>query len=530
MIMTTKTNFEKITRSSFKSKLHGIISSVMLMLCVVSLLASFSACNQKKEPTPSQDQPTTAATIDEATYTFADGIYIGSASVGNKTYAEAREIANAEAENAIKDFTLNVKADDKTYTYAKTDFTFANNVEALLLEAADYNNGISDTDTTENKIFDISIQVEEASVTAKIEEIAKEVDLEPVNSTIKEGRGDKVSVTKSKVGYELDRDALTSSMVDAISTLSKGEKSKLTVTAKINEIQPSLTYDDLNGKITLLSSFETYSTNTADGNHNMALALDSCNGSVIGPGEVWSFNDCTGNSNLTSLGYRPATVIIGGELVPGIGGGLCQSSTTIYNAAIRTNMEIVERYCHYFQSTYVDAGLDATIDWPNLDLKLKNPTEYPMYMQCYMSGTTLYCNIYGYQDPSFDEVQIDSYIYDANRAENYYKAAATRTFLKNGKVVLEENLPGSTYHYVSPSDENTEPTETTAPTKPAKPNKPNKPNKPTTTKPAETTAPVTDAPETTVKPTTPATPTAPVTPADPTEPVATQPITTPIQY
>ncbi len=524
--MTTNSKLAKNSRSS-RNGLCSFLSVLMLILCTVSLLVSFSACKPKDDPAPSQDEPTTAATNDEVTYTFAQGIYIGSANIGNKTYKEAREIAAAEAEKAIKDFTLNVKADDKSYSFTKADFSFTNNVESLLQDAADYNNSISDTDTTENKIFDISFQVEESSVTAKVEEIAKDIDLEPVNSTIKEDRGDKVSVTKSKVGYTLDRDALTKSMVDAISTLSKGEKAKLTVTAKIDEVQPSLTYNDLNGKITLLSSFETYSTNTADGNHNMALALDACNGSVINPGEVWSFNDCTGNSNLTSLGYRPATVIIGGELVPGIGGGLCQSSTTIYNAAIRTNMEIVERYCHYFQSTYADAGLDATIDWPNLDLKLKNPTEYPMYMQCYMSGTTLYCNIYGYQDPSFDEVQIDSYIYDANRAENYYKAAATRTFLKNGKVVLEEQLPNSTYHYVSPSDENTEPTETKAPTKPAKPNKP---AKPTTTKPAATTPPATNAPEPTVKPTTPATPTTPVTPVDPTEPVATQPVTTPIEY
>ncbi len=528
--MITKSNFAKTTISSLKSRLCRVLAAVMLMLCAVALLVSFSACNAKEEPRPSQNEPTTSATIDEVTYTFAEGIYIGSANVGNKTYKEAREIANTEAEKAIKDFTLNVKADDKTYTFAKADFSFTNNVEALLLEAADYNNSISDTKATESKIFDITFQVDKATVESKVEEIAKDIDLEPVNSTLKEGSGDKVSVTKSKVGYKLDREALTKSMVDAISTLSKGEKSKLTVTAKINELQPSLTYDDLNGKITLLSSFETYSTNTADGNHNMALALDACNGSVIAPGEVWSFNDCTGNSNLTSLGYRPATVIIGGELVPGIGGGLCQSSTTIYNAAIRTNMEIVERYCHYFQSTYADAGLDATIDWPNLDLKLKNPTEYPMYMQCYMSGTTLYCNIYGYQDPSFDEVKIDSYIYDANRKENYYKAAATRTFLKDGKVVLVEDLPNSTYHYVSPSDETSEPTETTAPTKPAKPVKPAKPAKPAKPTTPATNAPATNAPETTVKPTTPAAPTVPNTPVDPTEPVATQPVTTPIEY
>ena len=159
-------------------------------------------------------------------------------------------------------------------------------------------------------------------------------------------------------------------------------------------------------------------------------------------------------------------------------------------------MEIVERYSHYFKSSYADAGLDATIDYPNLDLKLKNPTEYPMYIQCFMAGNTLYCNIYGYQDPSFDEVQISSYIYDANYDANSYRAAATRTFLKNGKVVREERLPNSSYAYYSPTEPTTAPTETTgattatesttptpAPTEPA----PTLPSDPIETTPPETT-------------------------------------------
>lgn len=507
----SKRSFPEIIKSLFKNKIFLICAAVVLVAAIAVLVICLVTGNGANGNSATEDEAATSFVVeDENAYIFAQGIFIGSADIGNVSYAQAREIAQKEAEKLIKDFTLTVNASDKSYTYTKADFTFENNIETLLQDAAGYSNSLTDKSNTEAKVFDIEFWVSQASVEAKVQEIAKEVDIEPVNATIGEGQGD-VGVTKSAAGFKVNQKNLTDSMVKEINSMAKGEKDKAAVKAKIDEIQPTLTYDDLNGKITLLSSFKTVSTNTADGNHNMALALEACNGSIIGPGEVWSFNDCTGNSNLTSLGYRPATVIVGGEFVSGIGGGLCQSSTTIYNAAIRTNMEIVERYCHYFQSSYADAGLDATIDWPNLDLKLKNPTEYPMYIQCYMSGTTLYCNIYGYQDPSFDEVQIDSYIYDANRAQNYYKAGATRTFLKNGKVVLEEQLPYSTYHYVSPKDETSEPTESTAPA----------------TKPQGTTAPATKPTSgTTPAPTKPVTPTLP---ADPTEPV-TQPDTAPFEY
>ena len=142
----------------------------------------------------------------------------------------------------------------------------------------------------------------------------------------------------------------------------------------------------MQNNIVKLSSFSTESSNNDNGNHNMKISLKACNGSVIEPGETWSFNDCTGDSNLESNGYKEAGVIVDGKSGTGIGGGICQSSTTIYNAAILCGMKIEERYCHYFKSTYIDAGRDATIDYGNLDLKLSNPFSYQLFMKCWLFG------------------------------------------------------------------------------------------------------------------------------------------------
>lgn len=518
---TAKHRYRKEDSSVTKKQLGVIISvAALLILAVVVLLSGCSGCSTNPGGATPDTAPTLESTIDESTYTFSDGITIGTQSVGGKTYKEARELAQKEVDTLIKDFILTITVEDNKYEYKKDSFTYTNNIEALLVEAARYNDSLKDKTSDKEKVFKLEFSADETSVDNVIEAMAKENDKEPQDATIGDAKNNEVSFVKECTGAKLDRKDLKGKMLKELADLTAGKKDKITIKAKVDTIQPKLTYDDLDGKIELLSSFTTYSTNTEDGNHNMALALASCNGSVIAPGETWSFNACTGNSNLTSLGYRYATVIIGGELVPGVGGGLCQSSTTIYNAAIRTNMEIVERYCHYYQSTYASAGLDATIDYPYLDLKLKNPTDYPMYFQCYMSGRTLYCNIYGYQDPSFDEVEIDSEIYEANKKENYYKASATRTFLKDGKVVYTEQLPYSTYHYVAPNEETTESTAETEATKPIKPTKPSKP--------VETTVPEVVPTQPVIGPTEATTPV--VDPTEPQLPEETQSPTDRVEY
>ena len=159
----------------------------------------------------------------------------------------------------------------------------------------------------------------------------------------------------------------------------------------------------------------------------MRVALAACNGSIIDPEEIWSFNDCTGDSNLESNGYKEAGVIVDGKSGTGIGGGICQSSTTIYNAAILCGMDIEERYCHYFKSTYIDAGRDATIDYGNLDLKLSNPFSYQLFMKCWMSGTKLTCEIYGLPNSEFDQIKVTTS--DPTTKGNSYTVKAWRTLV-----------------------------------------------------------------------------------------------------
>ena len=175
----------------------------------------------------------------------------------------------------------------------------------------------------------------------------------------------------------------------------------------------------------------------------MATALAAINGTILEPGDTLSFNDCTGNSNLSENGYLPAGVISEGAMTTGNGGGICQAATTLYNAGIMANMEIIEREPHLWCSYYVYGGLDATIDWGNIDLKMKNNSDYQMFFRCWMDGTQLNVEIYGWQSPEFDEIRTETELDWSS--SSWYGYNAYRVYYKNGKKIKTEELPYSEY-------------------------------------------------------------------------------------
>ncbi len=475
--------------SFFKRICHiSILRVVALALLCAVLLTGMVACGGKegdRKDESNQSTMNTVPKVDEDTYKFSKDITIGTVNINGMVYKDAKEQAEEECLSQIKNFTLKVSAGKKNFDYNKDSFTWDTNVVEALNKAVDFN---EDRKSTNTMHLELSFDVNEGSVNETVKAIASEVDVEPVDASV-DVSGNEINYVSEKSGKKVDQAKLFADMTDALDKLSIGKESEVKLTATMKTVKPKVTKDDLDGNVKLLATAESYSTNTVDGNHNMALALSSCNGSVIDPGEVWSFNDCTGDSNLTSNGYRGATVIMGGKFEQGIGGGICQASTVIYQAALKSNLGIYERYSHYFKSSYADVGLDATIDYPSLDLKLQNNTDYPIYLQCYMEGTTLYASFYGWQDPSFDEIKLSSWTYNEDYANNSYYAAAQRTFYKDGKKLYSEDLPVSHYGYYSPDEEKE--------TKP-KPTKPTpKPTKPTP-KPTEPIAVPTEPPVTAV--------------------------------
>ncbi len=133
---------------------------------------------------------------------------------------------------------------------------------------------------------------------------------------------------------------------------------------------------------------------------NALRAAAAADGAVIAPGAVFSFNERVGPWT-ADAGYVKAPVSFGGELVPAWGGGVCQTSTTIYNAALLAGFEIVERHRHAWPTTYAPVGRDAAVAYGNLDLRFRNTLGVPARLRVYRAGERLVCEIRARGRPEF---------------------------------------------------------------------------------------------------------------------------------
>lgn len=144
-----------------------------------------------------------------------------------------------------------------------------------------------------------------------------------------------------------------------------------------------------------MASFETtYPGSPENRNYNLALAASTLSGKVIRPGQVFSFNRAVGQAD-KAQGYKKAGVFVGDRIVQGYGGGVCQVSSTLYNAAVRAGLPIVQRKTHGMTVPYLPPGQDATIYYPYLDLKFRNDTGAPINIRAGAKGPSVWFALYG---------------------------------------------------------------------------------------------------------------------------------------
>ena len=155
-----------------------------------------------------------------------------------------------------------------------------------------------------------------------------------------------------------------------------------------------VTKTELMNSFGLISAYTTKTTNNKNRNINIQLSAQAINGTTVMPGEIFSFNGATGERT-AAKGYLPAAAISGGQSKDEIGGGVCQTSSTLFNAVARANLEIVERSPHAWPSSYVEKGFDATVNWPGLDFKFKNNTDWPIFITAAYADRKVSVSVYG---------------------------------------------------------------------------------------------------------------------------------------
>jgi vancomycin resistance protein YoaR len=126
--------------------------------------------------------------------------------------------------------------------------------------------------------------------------------------------------------------------------------------------------------------------------HNARLAVERLDGARIEPGAEFSFNRRVGTFS-RDMGYRKAPVSYNGQLINDWGGGVCQASTTLYNAALLAGLNIIERHRHQFQPSYVPPGRDAAVAFSNIDLRFQNPYDFPLRLHASIEGDMVRCEL-----------------------------------------------------------------------------------------------------------------------------------------
>ena len=232
--------------------------------------------------------------------------------------------------------------------------------------------------------------------------------------------------------------------------------------------QPEITLEKLGKEAfpQLLGTFSTtYNTSNTNRVTNLELASEKIDGTIILPGETFSYNKIVGERTIAK-GYKEAAVYSGGKVVDGIGGGICQLSSTLYNAVIYANLQITERSNHRFLTSYVTAGRDATVSWGTIDFCFKNTRSYPIKIESSVKNGVVTTEIYGIKEEKEYEVVIENTVtevipYTINYVKDYTleqgteeikqygsngaKSVTYKVLKYNGAVVSRELLSSDTY-------------------------------------------------------------------------------------
>ncbi|MDV3426765.1 MAG: VanW family protein [Bacillota bacterium] len=326
------------------------------------------------------------------------GVKINNVDLSGKSLNDAKSYINSNIISKLQDKKITVTASGKTYTLSYKDLNIKLNEDDTLLKALSYgkDEGIikkySLIKGKSSKNFQLTLNYDQDKVKELGNKINNEITKSPKEAEISYIGGEKFQITESQIGYEIDENVLINDIKSKIN--GNTDEIEVKIEAKVKETVPKKTKQDLEKINTLISTFSTnFATSSSGRATNLKVAAASINGTVLMPGETFSFNNTIG-STTPDKGYKLAPVIINNEHEMGYGGGVCQIATTLYNAILRANLKVTERHHHSLPSSYVKLGMDATVASPYLDFKFTNSYNSPVYIRGYAANRNIYFNIY----------------------------------------------------------------------------------------------------------------------------------------
>ncbi len=330
---------------------------------------------------------------------FSAGVHIDGIDVSGMTYDEAEHVVLSNLEKLLSNMRISLVYAGETVELSAYDMGIAFKQEEALNEAYYYNKNINDshgqrfdkTITLSGGMdFKTEFAIDENKLSAAITKYAERYYKDAQDATASFDKNTcKFSYTQEQPGTKIDTKEL---LIKIKEMLNNKDFSSLQVDSVL--IPPFVTQNELKENTVFISGCETQAVYNENRNINIHLICKAVDGIEIKPGETLSLNELTGERT-EKKGYRTAPAIIHGVLIDDVGGGVCQLTGTLYNAALLSNLEIVERVNHTWSSSYLPAGLDATINWNDKDLKIKNPFDYSVYISAKFKDQKVIVKIFG---------------------------------------------------------------------------------------------------------------------------------------
>ena len=278
--------------------------------------------------------------------------------------------------------------------------------------------------------YDVSL------IDAFIAQISAAIDKEAVDAVVVADVDQPIVLTESQTGLSVNQDQLRDQIIALITT------DEADTTIPVETVFPAINSDyasfQVIGQFSTDVSFRNRKSRT-----NVRIALSAFNGVSIEPGQSISFNEVVGERTEAN-GFQEATEYAGDVATLGIGGGVCQASTTLYNALVQAGMTITDRNQHTMTVSYVDPSLDAAVAWPKKDLQFKNETDYPIYIYTSVNNDDATVTIYGHRPEYY--YQLESVIVEKNISStkvNYIEDTEGRFVKYTDETYLEsEGKPG----------------------------------------------------------------------------------------
>jgi len=347
-----------------KIAVGGVVLIVMIT-CIVVLVRGMGAGASKE----TEAETTTEAVIELQQEVMVDGIVITGMS---KEDARAAILKNYP-------WAMKVTYNDQTYEVKNL---MEKKVDSLLQEI--YSGEPKESYTLDTGGLDEAVKAEAKAAAALWDKAAKNGSISSYDAA-----SDKFLFTGAESGRAVDQEALAAAMNQAL----KAKTFDAVITAKVNTVEPEFSETAARERYKTVVTFTTKTTANSNRNTNVRLASEKLNGTVLQPGEEFSFNQVVGERT-DAKGYKSAAAYSNGEVVEEIGGGVCQVSSTLYNAVLRAGLKTTFRRSHTYEPSYVTPGTDAAISWGGPDYKFVNNSSAAVGIRASYANQTATVSIY----------------------------------------------------------------------------------------------------------------------------------------